>query len=154
MVCKLFSLCIREGSEPDPSVYDVLRCLPLDHVPEILATGRWEDRAYEVVEELTGGTLEAVGLLPNDFQTISQIVNEVGRALHAFSEVGLRHRDLRPRNILIRSHNPLDLVVIGFGSARLSDFDLDIVSPLRDNPLYGSRGNCWWSGSGFRLVES
>jgi primosomal replication protein N'' len=143
----------REGAEPDPSVYEVLRSLPLDHVPEILATGRWEDRAYEVVEELTGGTLEDVGLLPNDLQTISQIVKEVGRALHAFSEVGLRHRDLRPRNILIRSHNPLDLVVIGFGSARLSDFDLDIVSPLETTRYMApeaiaggvAAASDWWS---------
>ncbi len=143
----------RTGSEPDPSVYEVLRLLPLDHVPQILETGRFEDRAFEVVEELTGGTLEDVGLLPNDLETICLIVREVGRALHAFSEVGLRHRDLRPGNILLRSRTPLDLVVIGFGSARLSDFDLDIVSPLETTRYMApetvaggvAAASDWWS---------
>ena len=44
------------GSEPDPSVYDVLRVLPRDHVPEIVETGRTDGRAYEVTEEFTDGT--------------------------------------------------------------------------------------------------
>lgn len=118
------------GSEPDPAVYDVLRMLPRDHVPEIIATGRWEGRAYEVSEELAAGSLADVGLLPNDLPTLSRIVDEIGRALHNFAEHGLRHRDLHPGAILLRSRVPLDLVVTAFGSARLSDFDLDIVSPL------------------------
>jgi serine/threonine protein kinase len=58
-------------------------------------------------------------------------VSELGKALHSFSEVGLRHRDLRPNTLLIRNREPLDLVIGGFGSARLSEFDLDIVSPLK-----------------------
>jgi len=48
------------GSEPDSAIYELLRKLPRDHVPEIFATGRWCDRAYEVVEEFTGGTPNSV----------------------------------------------------------------------------------------------
>ena len=51
----------RPGAEPDPAIYDVIRRLPREHVPEILATGRWDERAYEVVEELTGGSLADLG---------------------------------------------------------------------------------------------
>jgi len=120
-----------DGSEPDTEVYDALRTLDRDHVPEILATGRWQDRAYEVSEDLKGGTLADVGLLPNDLGTLRRVVEEVGGALAAFAECGLRHRDLTPEAILVREREPLDLVVAGFGSARLSDFDLDIVSPLK-----------------------
>lgn len=40
----------RDGAEPDPSVYEVVRRLPREHVPEIIATGRWEGRAYEVAD--------------------------------------------------------------------------------------------------------
>lgn len=118
------------GSEPDPEVYEVLRSIDRDHVPEILETGRWEDRAYEVAEDLRGGTLADLGLLPDDIATLSRILEEIGGALAAFAESGLRHRDLRPGAVMVRARDPLDLVITGFGSARLSEYDLDVVSPL------------------------
>ena len=119
-----------EGSEPDPEIYEVLRTLDRYHVPEVLETGRFGDRAYEVSEDLRGGTLADLGLLPDDIATLSRLLEEVGGALAAFAESGLRHRDLRPGAIVVRARDPLDLVITGFGSARLSDYDLDIVSPL------------------------
>ncbi|MBY8823220.1 AAA domain-containing protein [Sphingomonas colocasiae] len=119
-----------QGSEPDPEVHEVLRTLDRDHVPEILETGRHGERAYEVTEDLRGGTLADLGLLADDLPTLSRILAEVGAALAAIAESGLRHRDLRPGAIMVRARDPLDLVVTGFGSARLSDYDLDIVSPL------------------------
>lgn len=118
------------GSEPDPEVYDVLRTLDRDHVPEIFETGRWEDRAYEVSEDLRGGTFADLGIIADDLPTLRRIVSEVGGALAALAECGLRHRDLRPNAIMVRSADPLDLVLTSFGSARLSDYDLDVVSPL------------------------
>lgn len=118
------------GSEPDPDVYEILRTLDRDHVPEVLETGHYGDRAYEVTEDLRGGTFADLGLVADDVATLSRILEEVGGALAALAECGLRHRDLRPGAIMVRSRDPLDLVVTGFGSARLSDYDLDIVSPL------------------------
>ena len=118
------------SSEPDPEVYDVLRTLDRDHVPEIIETGRWEDRAYEVSEDLRGGTFADLGLIADDEATLERIVAEVGGALAAIAECGLRHRDLRPTAIMVRSREPLDLVLTAFGSARLSEYDLDVVSPL------------------------
>jgi len=148
------------GREPDAEVYDVLRSLPRDHVPEILETGRWEDQAFEVSEDLKGGTLADLGLLGNDVETLSQVLFEVGKVLGAFAECGLRHRDLRPGAILVRDREPLDLVVTGFGSARLSEFDLDIVSPLETTrytapeALAGgvAAASDWWS-LGMVLLE-
>jgi primosomal replication protein N'' len=119
-----------QGCEPDPSIYEALQRVPRAHVPEILATGRWEERAYEVAEELAGGSLADLGIVATEASSIRQIVYELSRALDALAEVGLRHRDLRPGTLLIRHRDPLDLVIGGFGSARLSEFDLDIVSPL------------------------
>ncbi len=82
----------RAGAEPDRSVYEVIRRLPRDHVPEIIATGRWEGQAYEVAEELTGGTLADLGHVTASIETVRRIADELGRALNAFSEAGLRHR--------------------------------------------------------------
>ncbi len=149
-----------DGSEPDPEVYDVLRAMPRDHVPEIIETGRWHERAYEVSEDLRGGTLADLGLLPDDVATLSQILVEVGGALAAFAECGLRHRDLRPGAIMVRAREPLDLVITGFGSARLSDFDLDVVSPLETTRYMApeavaggvAAASDWWS-LGMLLLE-
>ncbi len=118
------------GAEPDPAVYDALRRVALEHVPAIFATGRWDERAFEVAEELAGGTLADLGIVASDPAAIRRIVYELGKALDALAEVGLRHRDIRPGTLLVRHRDPLDLVIGGFGSARLSEADLDIVSPL------------------------
>nr|WP_240493632.1 AAA domain-containing protein [Pandoraea sp. ISTKB] len=150
----------RDGAEPDTSVYDVVRRLPREHVPEIIATGRWDTRAYEVAEELSGGTLADAGIALRDIATIRHVVDELGQALNAFSEAGLRHRDLRPGTLLVRSKDPLDLVISGFGSARLSEFDLDIVSPLETTRYMApeaiaggvAAASDWWS-LGMILLE-
>jgi len=118
------------GWEPDPAIYDALRRVSLEHVPKILATGRWQDRAYEVAEALTGGTLADLGIVASDSDSVRRIAYELGKALDALAEVGLRHRDIRPGTLLVRNRNPIDLVIGGFGSGRLSEYDLDIVSPL------------------------
>ena len=148
------------GSEPDRAIYDLLRKLPRDHVPEIIATGRWCDRAYEVVEEFTGGTLADLPPDADDQTAIRMLVSELGQALHSLSEAGLRHRDLRPSTIFVRSRDPLDLVIGGFGSARLSEFDLDIASPLETTRYMAPEAiaggvapaSDWWS-LGMILLE-
>ncbi|WP_183299733.1 AAA domain-containing protein [Cupriavidus alkaliphilus] len=150
----------RPGAEPDPSIYEVVRRLPRGHVPEIITTGRWDGRAYEVAEELSNGTLADIGIALQDMPTIRHVVDELGQALQAFSEAGLRHRDLRPSTLLVRSRDPIDLVISGFGSARLSDFDLDIVSPLETTRYMApeaiaggvAAASDWWS-LGMILLE-
>ncbi|MFG0459648.1 AAA domain-containing protein [Pseudomonas sp. TYF_15] len=150
----------RPGAEPDPAVYDVIRRLPRDHVPEIIATGRWDGRAFEVVEELTGGSLADLGGVIREAHSVRHMLRELGQALHAFNEAGLRHRDLRPTSLLVRAHEPLDLVISGFGSARLSEFDLDIVSPLETSRYMApeaiaggvAAASDWWS-LGMILLE-
>ena len=148
------------GSEPDPEVYEVLASLDRDHVPEVLETGRWHGRAYEVSEDLRGGTFADLGIVADDLPTLRRIVSEVGGALSAIAEHGLRHRDLRPAAIMVRSTEPLDLVLTAFGSARLSDYDLDVVSPLEitrytaPEAVAGgvAAASDWW-GLGMLLLE-
>lgn len=76
---------------------------------------------FEVMELCPEGTLEdyAKGrALRND--EIMQIVAEVAEALHTMNasdhtEHTFRHGDLKPQNILVRSQDPLDLVLTDFG---------------------------------------
>lgn len=147
------------GAEPDPDVYAVLARLPQDYVPELIVNGRWNDRAFEVMEALEG-TLASLGLQANDSHAIGHVLGELGPILHAFAEAGLRHRDLRPATILLRSREPLDLVIGGFGSAQLSAFDLDLVPPLETSRYMApeavaggvAAASDWWS-LGMLLLE-
>ena len=156
-----FLTLYRPGVEPDPAVHDTLRRMPADHVPVLHATGRWLGRAFDVVERIDGGPLDTIGpMLASDGTLLDRLIDELGRALADFAEVGLRHRDLRPGTILIRGTEPLDLVITGFGSARLSDFDLDAVAPLAltrysaPEAIVGgvSAASDWWS-LGMILLE-
>ncbi|WP_245510424.1 AAA domain-containing protein [Rhizobium pisi] len=142
-----------DGSEPDPSVYDAIRNMPDDHLPQVYEVGRWHDRAFEISEEITGGSLEEAQLDGANLGVVNSVVFEIGKALGSFSQAGLRHRDITPANILIRTRDPLDLVVAGFGSARLSDYDLDIVAPLETTRYMApeaiaggvAAASDWWS---------
>lgn len=148
------------GYEPDPSVHDLLRRTNIDHVAELLATGRFGEQAYEVTELITGGALTDRGFCGSDRARFDRIVNEIAKALKWFAEAGLRHRDIRPANVLVRTAEPLDLVITGFGSARLSDFDLEAVAPLEltryssPEAIVGavSAASDWWS-LGMILLE-
>lgn len=138
------------GAEPDPAVHELLRRLPDDHVPRLFATGRFGGRAYDVVERVLGGSLAEAGMGGGGLRSL---VDELGRALASFAEAGLRHRDLRPGTVLVRTAETFDLVVTGFGSARLSDFDLEAVAPLTltrysaPEAIVGavSAASDWWS---------
>lgn len=116
--------------EPEVAAYEALRRISREHVSEIYVTGRWNERAFEVAEELPAGSLADLGIVMHDAAAIRRIVYELGRAIDGLAEVGLRHRDIRPGTLLVRNRDPLDLVIGGFGSARLSVSDLDIVAPL------------------------
>lgn len=151
----------RPGHEPDPAVHEALRRMDLDHVPELIATGRHGEHAYEVTEAIAGDSLAEAGwLVADDPDALRRIVDEISRALASFAELGLRHRDIRPATILLRTRKPLDLVVTGFGSARLSDFDLEAVAPLEltrysaPEVIVGavSAASDWWS-LGMLLLE-
>jgi primosomal replication protein N'' len=147
-------------SDPDPEIYLALRTVSTGHVPEVIETGRVGERSYEITEFISGGTLADVGVAAGDIAHLRQVLSEVGTALAALGECGLRHRDLRPDAILVRSRQPLDLVIADFGSARLSDYDLDVVSPLETTrytapeALAGgvAAASDWWS-LGIILLE-
>lgn len=151
---EVFVTLYGEGAEPDQSVYQTLARLPRDHVPELISTGRIDGRAYDVFELISGGSLAEAGYpAAADPELMLRIIEELAGALASFEEAGLRHRDLNPHTVLIRGRTPLDLVVTGFGSARLSDFDLESVAPLEltrysaPEAIVGavSAASDWWS---------
>lgn len=90
------------GHEPEVDVYAALAALPIDHVPQIFTTGRWEGRVFEVSERLPDETLEDVDIRPDDLEGLTTLVGEVAGALNALAECGIRHRDIQPNAIVVR----------------------------------------------------
>lgn len=144
----------RRGIEPEVSLYPSLRALDEAHGVRLLESGRHEDRAFEIWEYLPLGTL---GDMPAQEKTdptfVRPIVEELGRALHGLAQVQLIHRDLKPANVLVRSREPLDLVLADFSTATVSEFDLQLTVS-RQTTRYAApetiAGTCspasdWWS---------
>ena len=119
------------GAQPDSAVNEALRQrLSKEHIAELLEYGQLEGQAYDLTERVHGGNLMDFEVSTSDFRTIHRIVDEISSALAALLEVGLRHRALHPEKVLIRTIDPLDLVITGFESSRLSEADLEIESLL------------------------
>lgn len=115
-------------NHPDSTIYEVLKRLPKDYVPELLAHGEWQGRRYEVTDFISQSNLLDLADTSLDLETIRQIVKSIGRILCILTENGLRHGNLRPENILINHRDPLRLLLTGFQFSRLSTFDLDTVT--------------------------
>ncbi len=144
----------RRGIEPEVALYPSLRALDEDHGVRLLDSGRHEGRAFEIWEYLPLGTL---GDIPAEGKTnpevVRSIVGELGRALHGLAQINLIHRDLKPANVLVRSREPLDLVLADFSTATISEFDLQLTLS-RQTTRYAApetiAGTCsvasdWWS---------
>jgi primosomal replication protein N'' len=144
----------RRGIEPEASLYPALRTLDPDHGLRLLDAGRSEDRAFEVWEYLPLGTLGAIPVAEKAVpEFVHAAVREIGSALHGLAQMQIIHRDLKPANVLVRSREPLDLVLADFSTATVSEFDLQLTM-TRQTTRYAApetiAGTCsaasdWWS---------
>jgi primosomal replication protein N'' len=144
----------RRGIEPEASLYPALRKLDPDHGLRLLDSGRFESRAYEVWEYIPLGTLGAITAAEKaNPEFVRQVVHELGSALQGLADVQILHRDLKPANVLVRTREPLDLVLADFSTAAVSEFDLQLTTS-RQTTRYAAPEtivgtNCaasdWWS---------
>lgn len=148
------------GFEPDPEAYRIVQTLPRTCVQQIIEMGHFEGRAWEVCEILNEGTVRDLRLDSTNTETIREFVHEVSRLFSHLSRSGLRHRDIRPEAILIRSRSPLNLVIGRFGSAQLSELDLELAAPLDvgryaapETVMGGISASTDWWGLGMILLE-
>ena len=125
-------------------------------------------RWFEVQEYARYGTLQtlmeeraaAPGSDPVTF--MRDVAREVGEALNILHQNNLLHLDVKPSNILLRSRDPLDLVLIDFGISTSLDADMSKkFTETRGTPMYQSpeswtggmgRAADWW-GLGMILLE-
>ena len=88
-----------------------------------LFRGEWEGRIMEVTQFFPHGNL--AGFIkrngPLDKEQVLRLVRQVTDGLEQLHKAGIQHRDLKPTNILVRSEQPLDLVLADFGLAAVAD---------------------------------
>ncbi|NNJ62111.1 MAG: serine/threonine-protein kinase, partial [Dactylosporangium sp.] len=154
-VVKVYGVQIR----PDRELFDALRTADARQVVRVLESGEYTDAyartvCWEVMEYVAGGSLaeliaEHAG--PLDAARVRTIMVEIADALrymHTSLRVGggtgWTHRDIKPGNVLVRSRQPLDLVLCDFG----------LVAAIRATRRTGRAGTplyqapeTWWRNS-------
>jgi hypothetical protein len=129
------------------------------HVVRVEAPETWRGVTYEVMEHCPLGSVR--GLMDEEGPRLSEgLAREVLVELHAALEhvhspaIGLVHRDLKPANVLVRSREPLDLVLADFGlSEIIADHSKLFLSAKRTiayaapEATHGTvnRKSDWWS---------
>ena len=98
------------------------------------ACARW----YEIMEYLPLGSLRDIAFCWSDRRSfVLAMLHELTRSLHLLHQNEIVHCDLKPSNILIRSCNPLDLILTDFGiaSQMASGVSLKMTSH-KGTPMY------------------
>jgi primosomal replication protein N'' len=149
------------GVEPENRIYPAVRRLDTTRIAKLVATGRTEERAYEVWDELNGPTIASrtAGRAFSPEQ-VREIVRQVAEALATLELHNLRHGNLNLSAIRLRSSDPIDLQVGELSTSTLAEFSLEIA---RTRPLSryqspetivgaSSQASDWWS-LGIILLE-
>jgi hypothetical protein len=145
----------RKGIAPKEEIMGLLQELDPEHVVQVYDTGVRDGRAYELQEYVRNGSLADLmgrtGALPlaEARKHLEQLLAAVGH-LHGHRVI---HRDLKPGNVLVRSLDPLDLVLTDFGIASRAEVSLVQTSANRTvayaspEALTGvlSKESDWWS---------
>ena len=144
----------RYGIKPKEDIGHAIRKLRREHIVEVLKSGEAEGRVYEIQESIEHGSLAQWGkkgrLSDKEGQ---EVLRELSEALAHLHEANVVHRDIKPSNILIRTEEPLDLVLIDFGIASMADLSLHLTNlnrtaaycaPETIQGVVGKESD-WWS---------
>ena len=153
----------RRGIRPKAEITEMLAGLDKEHVVQVYETGEKDGRSYEIQEFVEHGSLSDLlspfpDGLPDD--RMKEILQELLIAVKHLHERDVIHRDIKPTNVLIRSSDPLDLVLADFGIASRSELSLHQTSASRTvsyaspEALTGvvAKASDWWS-VGVMLLE-
>jgi serine/threonine protein kinase len=122
-------------------------------------TGRW----FELQEYLPIGSLKDVPRKVKHSQNfVAQFIPELSKAIKRLHDYGIIHCDLKPANVLVRTLEPLDLVLVDFGISSLIASDMSQkMTSLKGTPMYWApeafsrvigRACDWW-GFGMMMLE-
>ena len=149
-VVKVFRWGLRPKAEIEAKLWKVSRA----QVVEVYGRGVLPDgRHYEILEHIRHGTLADLGKGGLPPARVKEVLKELADAVEALHEAGILHRDLKPSNVLVRTVEPLDLVLTDFGISSLAELSLHATSAHRTaaysapEAMTGvvSRASDWWS---------
>lgn len=131
LVAKIY----RHGIVPRADVQARINKIPVAHRVEVFEVGVSDGYAYELMELCERGSLRHMmdggALAPEILQSV---IAELATALHDVHAAGLVHRDLKPENVLIRSLQPLDLVLTDFSISSILDVTQRFTGVARTLP--------------------
>ncbi len=143
--------------EPKIEVIDKIMNLSKAHPHELVrvfefgfdeATQRW----FEIQEYVRGGSLRRIvdGISQGGEEwrntVFLSLLREVSQSLKLLHENGILHLDLKPANVLARTLDPIDFVLIDFGISNTLAPELSKkFTAVRGTPMYQSPES--WSGA-------
>ena len=151
------------GVRPKAEVVELMQSLEPEHVVRIYETGEVDGRFYEVQELIEHGSLADLTKVGGVAEgKAREILRELAAALEHLHgrKPAIMHRDIKPANVLVRSLEPLNLVLTDFGIASAAELSQHMTSVSRTaayaapEALQGtvSKASDWWS-VGVMLAE-
>ena len=125
----------RQGLHPRSAVQERVARVDARHRIRLAESGSSGGHAFEVMEYCAHGSLrDRIGTVPVASAALVPIARELAAAIAAVHAAGLVHRDLKPENVLVRSAEPLELVLIDFGIASVLDATQRFTGAARTLP--------------------
>ncbi len=125
----------RHGILPKRDVQERINEISIEHRVDIIEEGISDGHAFELMEFIRHGSLrDLLDKGPVPPKVLNSVIHELAIALRAVHAVKLVHRDLKPENVLIRSHQPLDLVLTDFSISSVLDVTQRFTGVARTLP--------------------
>lgn len=117
----------RSSHKPKSSVVEKIKNLKNPHIVKLLDYGFYNNRFFEVYEYAKLGNINArkkdgnFKYIPLSEEKLFEVCKEIIEAFNEFHQAGIIHRDIKPDNFLLRSAEPLDIVIGDFGIASVME---------------------------------
>jgi len=129
-ILKLYRHGIELEKDKIKKILEISKKYPEDIV-QIFEINKDENlnRWYEIQEYAEYGTLQEIIKNKNDFakKYIKEIIKEMTLLLQSIHKENVIHRDIKPQNILVRTLEPLDLILTDFGISSIIDEEMSKI---------------------------